>query len=173
MKKHNLVKSLFNPISCYYTSLPLDGAARNLLLFLFIDMDTQDHTICHIWINLLFLPPMPEKRKTIWSELESNPGPLASQGTALTSRQTMPPRATSQEPSSHSLERFGLFSTQGFDNLAFFSCDHVMLRFLLFFVFQTIYFCHSSHWGCQLISPPAPSQSYLMKTLFALPFKMT
>ena len=97
MKKHNLVKSLFNPISCYYTNLPLDGAARNLLLFLFIDMDTQDHTICHIWIKLFFLPPMPEKRKTIWSELESNPGSLASQGTALTSRQTMPPRATSQE----------------------------------------------------------------------------
>ena len=32
---------------------------------------------------------MPEKRKTIWSELESNPGPLASQATAL----TMPSRA--------------------------------------------------------------------------------
>ena len=29
---------------------------------------------------------IPEERKTFWSELESNPGPLASQGTALTIR---------------------------------------------------------------------------------------
>ena len=29
---------------------------------------------------------IPEERKTIWSELESNPGPLASQATALTTR---------------------------------------------------------------------------------------
>ena len=36
--------------------------------------------------SIFFLPPMPEKRKTIWSELGSNPGPLASQVTALSTR---------------------------------------------------------------------------------------
>ena len=49
-------------------------------------MDTQDLTIYLDWIHLFFLPPMPEKRKTIWSELESNPDPLASQATAVTTR---------------------------------------------------------------------------------------
>ena len=34
-----------------------------------------------------FLSPMAEeRRKTIWYELEANPGPLASQGIALTTR---------------------------------------------------------------------------------------
>ena len=46
-------------------------------------MDTQDDAIYRVWIHLFFLP---EKRKTIWSELQSNPGPLPSQATALTTR---------------------------------------------------------------------------------------
>ena len=33
-----------------------------------------------------FLTPIAEKRKTIWSELELNPGPLAPQATTLTTR---------------------------------------------------------------------------------------
>ena len=38
-------------------------------------------------ITQFFLPPMPEeRRKTMWSELESNPDPLASQATTLTTR---------------------------------------------------------------------------------------
>ena len=52
--------------------------------FLHIYMDTQDHTIFCAWIYLFLLPPLQEKRKTIWSELESTTGPLDSQATALT-----------------------------------------------------------------------------------------
>ena len=36
--------------------------------------------------SILFLPPYTQGEKTFWSELESNPGPLASQATALTTR---------------------------------------------------------------------------------------
>ena len=37
--------------------------------------------------SILFLPPYTQGlKKNIWSELESNPGPLASQATALTTR---------------------------------------------------------------------------------------
>lgn len=32
------------------------------------------------------LPPMPEKKKSLWSQLESNTDPLASQATALIAR---------------------------------------------------------------------------------------
>ena len=73
------------PLPRSYTSLLLDGVARNFF-FLFLCMVMQDHTIYHVWIHLFIVPPMLEKRKTIWSELESNPGPLTSQATALTSR---------------------------------------------------------------------------------------
>ena len=56
-------------------------------MIFFIYTDTQDHAIYHVLIHLFFLPPMPEeRRKTMWSELESNPGPLASQATTLTTR---------------------------------------------------------------------------------------
>ena len=37
--------------------------------------------------SILFLPPYTQgEKKSIWSELESKPGPLASQATALTTR---------------------------------------------------------------------------------------
>ena len=36
--------------------------------------------------SILFLPPYTRGEKTFWSELELNPGPLASQATALTTR---------------------------------------------------------------------------------------
>ena len=50
-------------------------------------MDMQDEAIYRVMIHLFFLLPTPEeRRKTIWSELELNPGPHASQATALTTR---------------------------------------------------------------------------------------
>ena len=72
------------PIPCTHTSLPLDGMARNAL---FISMDMQDHAIYQVWSH--FYPTslyLMRRRKSIWSLLEWNPGPLASQLTALTSR---------------------------------------------------------------------------------------
>ena len=72
----------FTPIPCTYTSLPLDGMARNFFFY----MDTQDHAIYHVWIHFIPTSLYPRREKTIWSELESNPGPLASQATALTTR---------------------------------------------------------------------------------------
>ena len=49
-------------------------------------MDQQDHGIYHVWIH--FIPPSlyPRREKTFCSELKLNPGPLASQATALTTR---------------------------------------------------------------------------------------
>ena len=49
-------------------------------------MDPQDHAIYHVWIHFISTSLYPRREKTIWSELESNPGPLASQATALTTR---------------------------------------------------------------------------------------
>ena len=46
-------------------------------------MDTQEQAICQV----LFLPPYTwGEKKNVWSELESNPGSLASQATSLTTR---------------------------------------------------------------------------------------
>ena len=55
------------------------------IIFIFY-MDTQDHAIYHVWIHFIPTSLYPRREKTIWSELESNPGPLASQATALTTR---------------------------------------------------------------------------------------
>ena len=49
-------------------------------------MDTQDHAIYHVWIRFIPTSLYPRRRKSIWSELELNPGPLASEATALTTR---------------------------------------------------------------------------------------
>ena len=47
-------------------------------IIILIYMDTQEHAICRVWIHL-FLPPYTGgEKKNIYSELESNPGPLAS-----------------------------------------------------------------------------------------------
>ena len=47
-------------------------------------MDTQDHDVIGY---ILFLPSYTRgEKKNIWSELELNPGPLASQATAPTTR---------------------------------------------------------------------------------------
>ena len=70
-----------------YTSLPLDGVARNFsFFFLFYLHGYIDHLVYHAWIHLFFQTSMPKKRKTIWSELDLNPGPLAPQATTLTTR---------------------------------------------------------------------------------------
>ena len=61
---------------------PLDGMARNFFFYMY----TQEHAIHHVWIHLIPTSLYPRREKTIWSELELNPGPLASQATALTTR---------------------------------------------------------------------------------------
>ena len=61
-------------------------------IFFFIYMDMQDHAILSN-LDPFFQPQMLfEGKKTIWSELESNPGPIASQATALTTRPLLPGR---------------------------------------------------------------------------------
>ena len=76
-----MLDGFFTSIACTCTSLQQIGMARNFL----------STWICKIK-QFLFLDPFysylltPEERKTIWSELESNPGPFASQATALTTR---------------------------------------------------------------------------------------
>ena len=78
----------FTPIPCSYTSSPLDG------ITFFIYMDTQDHAILSS-LDPCFQPLMHlERWKTIWSELELNPGTLASQATALTTRPCLLGRET-------------------------------------------------------------------------------
>ena len=51
-------------------------------------MDKQEHIIHCVGIHFYSYLLIPEDKKNIWSELESNPGPLASrlQATALTTR---------------------------------------------------------------------------------------
>ena len=71
----------FTPIPC--TSLPLDGMAKNYLIFY---MDTQEHAIYHVWFHFIPTSLYPRREKNIWSELESYPDPLASQATTLTTR---------------------------------------------------------------------------------------
>ena len=73
---------LVTPIPCSYTCSPLDGIAR---IFLFFYMDIQDYAIYHVWIHLF---PISYARggKPVGLELETNPGPLASRATTLTTR---------------------------------------------------------------------------------------
>ena len=78
----------FTPIPCTYSSSLLDGMARNCYYY-FIYMDSQDHAIDHVWIHFIPTSLYPRREKIIWSELESNPGPLASQATLLTTRQLL------------------------------------------------------------------------------------
>ena len=49
-------------------------------------MDTQEHAICCVWIHFIPTSFNSGEKKNIWSELGLNPGPLASQATALTTR---------------------------------------------------------------------------------------
>ena len=60
------------------------GFAPHLRFFFY--MDTQYHAMYHVWILYIPTTLFPRREKTSWSELESNPGPLASQATALTTR---------------------------------------------------------------------------------------
>ena len=52
----------------------------------FIYLYLPDHEMYCVWIPLIPTPLYPRREKIIWSELESNPGPLASQSTSLTTR---------------------------------------------------------------------------------------
>ena len=54
-------------------------------MILFFYMDMHYHAIYHAWIHFSYIL-IPERRKSIWFELESYPGPLASQATTLTTR---------------------------------------------------------------------------------------
>ena len=69
----------FSPIPCTYTSLPQDGMAKNYYIIFYMDTSS---CLDPFYPYLL----IPEVRKKHWSELESNPGSLASQATALTTR---------------------------------------------------------------------------------------
>ena len=55
-------------------------------IVIIIYMDTQDHATYRVWIHFIPTSLYPRREKTIWSELELKPGPLASQATALTTR---------------------------------------------------------------------------------------
>ena len=52
-------------------------------IFFFSYMNTQDHAILSC-LDPFFPTSLYPSRKAIWSELESNPGPLDSQAAALT-----------------------------------------------------------------------------------------
>ena len=56
------------------------------IIIFFIYMDTQDHAILLCLDPFYYYLLIPEERKNIWSELELNPGPLATQASALTTR---------------------------------------------------------------------------------------
>ena len=56
-----------------------------IIIIIIFYMDTQEHAICHVWIHL-FPTSYARGEKPFGLELESNPGPLASQVTALTIR---------------------------------------------------------------------------------------
>ena len=58
-------------------------------------MDTQNHAFYCAWIHFSFLHILEVRRKTIWSEPELNPGPLASPATSLTTRLWLLGRAIS------------------------------------------------------------------------------
>ena len=61
--------------------LPLKGKEKNPF---FINMDMQDHAIYHAWLLFSYLLKPKEREERPFLEL--NPGPLASQATALTTR---------------------------------------------------------------------------------------
>ena len=75
--------SFFTPIPCTYSSLPLDGMARNYYFYLHGYARSRNLSCLDPFSSNLLIP---KEKKNIWSELESNPGPLASQATALTTR---------------------------------------------------------------------------------------
>ena len=59
---------------------------QELFLLISIYMDAQDHAIYHVWIHFVPSSLYPRREENILSEPISNPGPLASQATALTTR---------------------------------------------------------------------------------------
>ena len=81
----NASTCFFTPIPCTYTSLPLNGMARNYYYFLSTWICKMIQFVASG--SIFFLPPYTwGEKKNIWSELELTPGPNASQATALTTR---------------------------------------------------------------------------------------
>ena len=71
-------------IPCTYTSSPLNGMGRN---YYFLSTWLRKSTQFVVSVSITFIPPYTRvEKKNIWSELELNPGPLAPQATALTTR---------------------------------------------------------------------------------------
>ena len=63
----------FTPIPCIYTSLPLDGLARNCMIIVFIYIDTQDHAIYRVWIHFIPTSLYPRREKTFglsWNQTQ-------------------------------------------------------------------------------------------------------
>ena len=74
----------FSPIPCTYTSLPLDGMARNYYYYYYFLHGYA--RACDSSCLDPFNSYLRGEKKNIWTELESNPGPPASQATTLTTR---------------------------------------------------------------------------------------
>ena len=55
-------------------------------IIILIYMDTHNNAIYRVWIHFIPTSLYLRRSENIWSELELNPGPLASQATALTTR---------------------------------------------------------------------------------------
>ena len=73
----------FSPIPCTYSSSPLDGMARNCNYYFYLHGYARSRYLSCLdpFYSYLLIP---EERKTIWSELELNPGPLARSGVIFT-----------------------------------------------------------------------------------------
>ena len=72
------------PIPCTYTCSPLDGMARNYFYYYLHGYARSCNFLClDPFCSYLLIP---EEKENIWSELESDPCPFASQATALTTR---------------------------------------------------------------------------------------
>ena len=56
------------------------------LVFFVRGVDTQDHVIYHVWIHLFPTSYYAREEKPFGLEVESNPGPLASQAITLTTK---------------------------------------------------------------------------------------
>ena len=94
LHRASFIESNFiTPIPRAYTSSPPDDVARNFLFSFYIHGYARSHNFSSL--DPFFQPLMPLERKTLRSELESNPGPLASQATTLTTRPCLLNRVSS------------------------------------------------------------------------------
>ena len=83
--RQSFFKEIFYPHISHLHQFAARWHGQELLFFIYMDM--QEHAIHCVWI--LFIPTSFStlgEKKNIWSELESNSGPLVSQATTLTNR---------------------------------------------------------------------------------------